>query len=154
LAAAHGVRLVFTGAASDVELVERVRVAVGAPTLSLAGGLGLGELAAVLEAAPLLIAGNTGPVHLAAAVDTPVVDLYALTNPQHTPWMVPSAVLYHDVPCRWCYKSVCPEGHHLCLRGVSPAAVVDAALALLRDGVRSAAETAGEPLRLGSLPTA
>ncbi len=34
-----------------------------------------------------------------SAVGTPVVDLYALTNPQHTPWGVPHRVLFHDVPC-------------------------------------------------------
>ena len=33
--------------------------------------------------APVLLSNNTGPVHLAAAVGTPVVVLYALTNPQH-----------------------------------------------------------------------
>lgn len=68
---------------------------------------------------------------MAAALGTPVVDLYALTNPQHTPWQVPSRVLSHDVPCRWCYSSVCRTGHHLCLRGVAPAEVVAAALDLL-----------------------
>jgi ADP-heptose:LPS heptosyltransferase len=62
-----------------------------------------------------------------------VVDLYALTNPQHTPWRVPNRVLFEDVPCRFCYKSVCPEGHHRCLQGVSPDAVVEAALELLND---------------------
>ena len=50
---------------------------------------------------------------------SPVVDIYALTNPQHTPWGVPNRVLYHDVPCKHCYKSVCPEGHHDCLRRVT-----------------------------------
>jgi ADP-heptose:LPS heptosyltransferase len=79
------------------------------------------------------VAGNTGPVHVAAAVGTPVVDLYALTNPQHTPWMVPSRVLFNDVPCRWCYSSVCPERHHRCLRGVHPEQVVAAALDLLAE---------------------
>ncbi len=59
--------------------------------------------------APLLVSNNTGPVHIAAAVGTPVVDLYALTNPQHTPWGVPNRVLYHDVPCKYCYKSICPR---------------------------------------------
>jgi ADP-heptose:LPS heptosyltransferase len=68
---------------------------------------------------------------MAAAVRTPVVDLYALTNPQHAPWMVPSRLLYHDVPCRWCYGSVCRERHHRCLVGVSPEQVVTAALELL-----------------------
>jgi hypothetical protein len=67
---------------------------------------------------------------MAAALGTPVVDLYALTNPQHTPWMVPHRVLYHDVPCRNCYKSICPLGHHNCLRLVSPDDVVSAAVSV------------------------
>jgi len=37
-------------------------------------------------------------VHVAAAVQTPVVDLYARTNPEHTPWQVSCRVLYFDVP--------------------------------------------------------
>ena len=40
-------------------------------------------------------------------------------------------VLNHDVPCKYCYKSVCPEGHHDCLRLVPPGQVVEAALELL-----------------------
>jgi len=62
---------------------------------------------------------------------TPLVDLYALTNPQHTPWLSPSLVLYHDVACRNCYKSVCPQGHHDCLTKVEPARVVGAVHSLL-----------------------
>jgi ADP-heptose:LPS heptosyltransferase len=110
-----------------------IRAAAGVSSHSLAGQLSLDELAALLAAAPLLIANNTGPVHLAAAVGTPVVDLYALTNPQHTPWQVPHRVLSHDVPCRYCYKSVCPAGHHDCLRLVDPQEVVTAALTLLQE---------------------
>ncbi|MEX2599096.1 MAG: glycosyltransferase family 9 protein, partial [Dehalococcoidia bacterium] len=69
---------------------------------------------------------------IAAAVGTPVVDLYALTNPQHTPWQVPNRTLFHDVPCKNCYKSICPEGHHHCLRLVPPEAIVDAVRALTK----------------------
>lgn len=125
LAHEHGFELIVTGDDAEREL------AAALPgTRSVAGELSLAELAALLAEAPLLLAGNTGPVHLAAALGTPVVDLYALTNPQHTPWMVDCRVLSHDVPCRWCYGSVCREGHHLCLRGVTPEQVVEAALAL------------------------
>jgi lipopolysaccharide heptosyltransferase II len=138
LAVDHGVQVVFSGDRSDTALVESIRSKMGAESLSLAGELELAELAALLEAAPVLVAGNTGPVHVAAAVSTPVVDLYALTNPQHAPWGVPSRVLFHDVPCRWCYKSVCPEGHHACLRRVSPDAVVQATLELLQDPATAA----------------
>src|SRR5207253_5065384 len=109
-------------------LVEQVRALMKAPSYSLVGCLDLEELAALLASAPLLLSNNTGPVHVAAAVGTPVVDLYALTNPQHTPWAVPHRVLFHDVPCKFCFKSVCPERHHRCLTEVTPAEVVDAVL--------------------------
>jgi len=126
-----GCEVVFTGDATEVELVEALRARLTVPSRSLAGRLGLAELGALIEAADLLICNNTGPAHIAAAVGTPVVDLYALTNPQHTPWLVESRVLFHDVPCRNCYKSVCPAGHHECLRGVAPERVAAAARELL-----------------------
>ncbi len=52
----------------------------------LSGALALDELIAAIDGAALLVSNNSGPVHIAAARRTPVVDLYALTNPQHTPW--------------------------------------------------------------------
>ena len=132
LADEHDLRIVFTGSDSEREEIEAIRRAMaGAESVSLAGALDLAGLAALLERAPLLVANNTGPVHVAAAVGTPVVDLYALTNPQHTPWAVPNRVLNHDVPCKYCYKSLCPEGHHDCLRRVTPGHVVEATLELL-----------------------
>jgi lipopolysaccharide heptosyltransferase II len=129
-----GCSVVFTGSGAETALVERIRSSMRRPSHSLAGRLSLAELAGVLEAASLLVSNNTGPVHVAAAVGTAVVDLYALTNPQHTPWGVSSRVLSHDVPCKWCYQSVCPEGHHDCLRLVSAESVLEAALDLLGGG--------------------
>ena len=126
-----GCQAVFTGDAGEHALVEQARSRMTAPSVSLAGRLGLGELAALIAGAQLLVANNTGPVHIAAAVDTPVVDLYALTNPQHTPWKVRSRVLNRDVPCRHCLKSECPMGHHDCLRLVEADEVAQAALELM-----------------------
>ena len=126
-----GWQVVLTGDASEVDLVERIRSEMRAPSVSLAGYLRLAELAGVIAEAPLLISNNTGPVHIAAAVGTPVVVLYALTNPQHRPWGVPSRVLSHDVRCKNCYKSVCPEGHNHCLTLIPPEAIVHAASKLM-----------------------
>jgi lipopolysaccharide heptosyltransferase II len=126
-----GCDAVFTGDTHELELVDGVRAAIRFPTRSLVGELGLAELGALIAEADLLVSNNTGPAHIAAAVGTPVVDLYALTNPQHTPWLVPSRVLNHDVPCRNCHKSVCPAGHHDCLRKVAPETVAAAAQELL-----------------------
>jgi len=130
LARQTGCAIVLSAAGDDCGLAETLAGMPDVETHAL-DGLPLGEFAALVAAAPLLLSNNSGPVHVAAAVGTPVVDLYALTNPQHTPWAVPHRVLFHDVPCKYCYKSVCPEKHHDCLRRVAPAAVAEAALSLL-----------------------
>lgn len=128
-----GFQLVFTGSGDEAHLVAQIQKEMNAPSHSFAGRLNVAGLAALLTIAPLLISNNTGPVHVACAVGTPVVDLYALTNPQHIPWDVPHRVLNKDVPCKYCYKSVCPEGHNACLHEVSPDSVVAAVRELLAE---------------------
>jgi lipopolysaccharide heptosyltransferase II len=135
LAQEDGMQIIFTGTEGEVALVENIRAMMGGHSFSLAGQLSLAEFGALLEQAPLLLSNNTGPVHLAAAVGTPVVVLYALTNPQHTPWGVTNQVLFHDVPCKYCYKSICPMGHHNCLELVTPEQVVQAVRTLLTESI-------------------
>ena len=123
---------VFTGSAgTEAQAVAALRATMATPGFSLAGEIGLAELAALIAGAPVLVTNNTGPAHVAAAAGTPVVVLYALTNPQHTPWRVPAHVLFHDVPCRHCLKSTCPLGHNDCLTKVPPRAAVEAAIGLM-----------------------
>jgi lipopolysaccharide heptosyltransferase II len=145
LVARYGFQLFVTGNSIERSLAASITENVGGDAINLAGTLSLAELAALLQLAPLLVSNNTGPVHLASAVGTPVVDLYALTNPQHTPWGVPHRVLFHDVPCRNCFKSICPLGHHDCLAQVPPAAVVEAVVELYEacgyDGPHGVAES-------------
>lgn len=125
--------LVACAGPGEAGLLQRLCAALPHPPLLLPGAQSLGELAALIAGARLLIANNSGPVHLAAALGTPVVTLYALTNPQHTPWRVSARVLSHEVPCRDCLQSVCPEGHQRCLTGVPPEAVAGAARELLAE---------------------
>lgn len=126
LVAESGWQVLFTGTEPERELIARIQRMAGVPTHALVGRASLAEFAALIARAPLLLSNNTGPAHIAAALGTPVVDLYALTNPQHTPWGGPNRVLSHDVPCKYCYKSICPMGHHDCLRRVAPDTVVAA----------------------------
>ncbi|MFL6629637.1 MAG: glycosyltransferase family 9 protein [Burkholderiaceae bacterium] len=141
LAYEQGARIVFTGGADEAELVAAARACMRQPSHSLAGRLTLGQLGALIARADLLVGNNSGPAHLAAALGTPVVDVYALTNPQHTPWRVPSRVLSRDVECRGCLKSRCPQGHHRCIADVAPAEAVDAALSLLAQPRSAPSET-------------
>jgi lipopolysaccharide heptosyltransferase II len=139
LARRTGLPVAITGGAAEIALVEEIRAAGGTAAHSLAGQLTLGELGAALRLAAVALTGTSAPAHIAAAVGTPVVDLYALTNPQHTPWKVSSRVLFQDVPCRFCFKSACPAGHHACLAGVAPERVVEAVLELLPPGAAASA---------------
>ena len=123
-------QIAIAGDEGDREAAEALAVSADG-VVNLAGQLDLAELAALLEAADAVVCNNSSPAHLAAAVGTPVVDLYALTNPQHTPWGVAHRVLSRDVECRWCLKSRCPHGHQRCLADVAPSAIVAAVEALL-----------------------
>ncbi|HEY2024704.1 lipopolysaccharide heptosyltransferase II [Paraburkholderia sp.] len=147
LARRTGAPVLITGSASERGLVDTVMRStapdVRALLHDLSGALTLAELAALIERASVLVSNNSGPVHLASALGTPVVDLYALTNPQHTPWQTAQRVLYRDVECRWCYRSVCPHAHHPCLLGVPTSEVVHAALELRAARVPASDEPAG-----------
>jgi len=141
LAAKDRWQIVIAGDETD-KAAARTLTTSAEGVVDLAGRLDFVELAALLEAADAVVCNNSSPAHLAAAVGTPVVDLYALTNPQHTPWGVAHRVLSRDVECRWCLKSVCPLGHTRCLavesllppvaerRRPVPAAFAEARLAL------------------------
>lgn len=132
-----GHQVVLTGLAGEAALVRdilaRAQVPPGA-ALPLAGALGLGELGAAIALAMAVLSTNSAPAHLSAALGTPIVDLYAQTHPQHTPWQVPQRLLFHDVPCRNCLRSECPEGHHACLDEVEPEQAVAAIRDLMEQG--------------------
>jgi lipopolysaccharide heptosyltransferase II len=129
----NNIDVVLTGDGSEAELIATIMrdVPHAEGVRSMAGKLDLGQLGAAISLASVIVSNNTGPAHMAAAIGTPLVDLYALTNPQHTPWQVPHRVLFHDVPCRFCYQSVCPKGHNDCLTKVTPPQVVTAVQSLL-----------------------
>lgn len=131
-----GATVMLTGAEDEQELVERiqgrVRQEMRRSVYAVAGTLSFPKLCALLQTADLTVTNNTGPMHISAAVKTPVIALFALTNPpaQWGPWHVPHRLLNVDVPCRICYSRVCPYQHE-CLRLVTPEMVVEAASALL-----------------------
>jgi ADP-heptose:LPS heptosyltransferase len=93
-----GFQVVLTGSQSERLLTESIQNIIGEGSYVAAGDFTLEEFIALISIVPVMLSVNTGPVHIAAAFQRPVVDLYALTNPQHTPWMTPSKVLYYGVP--------------------------------------------------------
>ena len=89
--------LLLTGSETERAFLIELAAAIGEGVFVSAGLLSLAEFAATIGAADAVVSVNTGTVHLAAAMQTPVVVLYAETNPQHTPWMVPHVVLSYSI---------------------------------------------------------
>ena len=79
----HGAAVVLTGgpAATEAQLAGAIEKAAGSRLLNLVGKTSLKELLAVIDRAAVLIAPDTGPAHMGTTVGTPVIGLYAASNP-------------------------------------------------------------------------
>ncbi|MGH8396676.1 MAG: glycosyltransferase family 9 protein [Gammaproteobacteria bacterium] len=78
-----GLRVLLSGGPSDVERVygKQIETTARSRPLNLIGRTNLKQLLALLARATVLISPDSGPVHMATAVGTPVIGLYAATNP-------------------------------------------------------------------------
>ena len=92
-----GFQVLITGSAAERSLSRNIKNGIGENAFSLAGIFAIEEFIALVSMAPLVISVNTGTTHIASATQTPVIVLYALTNPQHTPWQVSSTALFFSV---------------------------------------------------------
>ena len=93
----HAVQVIFTGSAVEQALTDHLQLTCGKNTFSAAGLLDIQEFAAVIRQAAVVVSVNTATIHLAAALGRPLVVLYALTNPQHTPWRCPHTLFPYSV---------------------------------------------------------
>lgn len=76
----HGAGVVVLGAESDRSAVDKLLLDLAAPSIDLAGGLTLQEIAAVLERCDLFVGGDSPLLQLAAAVGTAAVGLFGPTD--------------------------------------------------------------------------
>ena len=111
--AGRGLRIVLTGTSSEEALVASVANAMRSEPVNLAGRTQLGELAAVLAGARLLVCNDTGVSHLAAALRVPSVVIYTASSPER--WAPSDAQRHrrvsHPIDCRPCEHAICPIGH-------------------------------------------
>ena len=110
LAAETGGTVVLLGTAGEAPLCEGVRVAIGAPAVSLAGRTSLAELSGALETADAVLCNDSGGMHLAAAMGTPTVAVFGITNPAQTgPLGERTRVLQHSERRARAVPRVSPE---------------------------------------------
>ena len=100
-ARAQGFNVALTGGPTELEvnLAENIIKHCNSPILNLVGKTKLKELLCVLKRADLVLAPDTGPAHMAVTVGTPVIGLYAHSNPARTgPYLYQDYVVevYHQ----------------------------------------------------------
>jgi lipopolysaccharide heptosyltransferase II len=100
-----GYQVLLTGSASERQLTSQIQIGIGERSFSVAGLFDIEQFSCLVKNSPTMISVNTGSVHIAAAMGTPVVVLYAQTNPQHTPWGVSCRVLQFPVAEELCSKN-------------------------------------------------
>ena len=82
----HNLRVVLSGGNEPAEqqFNQKIQAAADKPLLNLTGMTNLRELSALIKKADILISPDSGPAHLATCVQTPVIGLYAGSNPERT----------------------------------------------------------------------
>lgn len=85
-AAARGLATVLTGGPTALErdYARAIAAAARAPVVDLIGRTDLKQLLALLAGARAAVCPDSGPAHMADAVGTPVIGLYATSNPDRT----------------------------------------------------------------------
>ena len=79
-----GCHVVLTGGRSELEVEYGAALSANGIADDLIGKTSLKELAALINAADLVICPDSGPAHMATAFGTPVLGLYATSNPDRT----------------------------------------------------------------------
>jgi heptosyltransferase II len=126
-----GADVALVGAREELDVSEDVARRMRARPIVLTGETELGETAAVLSVADLLVSNDTGPAHVAAAVGCPVVVIFGPTNPLTTRPFAPLAAVVREPPdCAPCMLRDCPIDHR-CMTAISVEAVFERASRIL-----------------------
>ncbi|MCE7042846.1 glycosyltransferase family 9 protein [Dyadobacter sp. CY312] len=98
IVAEYDMPVLISGSAKEIALAETISKAIGQRAICTAGAFTVGEFVCLIDGAHGVVSVNTGTIHVAAATQTPIVVLYAQTNPQHTPWKSEHEILPYSVP--------------------------------------------------------
>lgn len=123
LAAGRSIALLGGGNDADRSAAAQIVAELGCDgLLDLTGKTNVRQLAAVIDAADLLVSVDTGAMHIAAAVQTPIVAIFGSTSSTVVgPYgPTPSRVLTKNLPCSPCNNHPTCGGRFMCMSDVTP----------------------------------
>jgi heptosyltransferase-1 len=122
-----GLTPVVLGGAGDGGKGRRLREAATGRVVDLTGRTTLGESAAVVEGASLVIGVDTGLTHMSVAFARPTVALFGATRPYLDAGTPKARVLYHPYPCSPCRRRPNCDRRFPCMAAIETDEVLHAA---------------------------
>lgn len=122
--------VVLLGGPGDRAAAARL-VDAGAPLVDLAGATTVGQAAALVRGASLLVGVDTGLTHMGPAFDVPTIALFGSTCPYLDAARPKSLVIYKRLDCSPCRRNPTCDGAYTCMREIEVEEVVRAARSFL-----------------------
>ncbi len=123
-----GLQPVLLGGKGDFDSALRMEKAARVPLSNLTGRTSLGQSAAIIRDATLMIGVDTGLTHMGAAFDCPTVALFGATCPYlHTAGQRTS-VIYNPMTCSPCRRSPICNGDFTCMKSIEAGHVLNEAM--------------------------
>ncbi len=85
LAQRYRYKIIVMGDAATASIVKEIKSRTTVSIIDAVGALTLGQMAALLQDASVLISNDSGPVHVASAVATPVISIFTRLDPGINP---------------------------------------------------------------------
>jgi ADP-heptose:LPS heptosyltransferase len=113
-------KIVITGSPKEHDYCKKIADAIGEKAVVSAGQIPLKYLPSLLERIKVLVTGDTGTMHLAVASGTPVVALFAVSDPKRSgPYydLEKHTVIKKDRTCEPCLSKKCK--YQKCMEQIS-----------------------------------
>jgi heptosyltransferase-2 len=114
------------GSQADNEIAENIKEHTEQEhIINLCGKTTLEEAIDMMATAKHVVSNDSGLMHIASALDKPLTALYGPTSPKFTPPLSAKAsIIAREIDCGPCFQRQCPEGHHKCMKELTPKQVL------------------------------
>lgn len=123
----------IAGGSGDTEPAKSIQAKAAAKLHDFTGRTSLGQSAALVQLAHLVVGVDTGLTHLGIALDRPTIALFGATCPYTEPANTRAVVLYHREPCSPCRRRPTCQEAYSCMRAITVEEVTATARKLLAE---------------------
>jgi len=130
-------KIILTGSPQEAQLCQKIAHGVseetGTKAVVTVNKLSLSENAVIIDKLSAFVTGDTGPMHIAYALKTPVVALYAVSEPEKTGPLTDRGlhrVIKKPRTCAPCLSKKC--GYQECMEQISVDEVFEAVMDILK----------------------